>query len=284
MIKIFALTSGRSGTKYLSGLFNSNIDNCVSKHESYPYMFGKPIYWYQKGEIDKIRKRFKRKKKKIEKYARNKKDVYIETNNAFLKSFSDVAIEAFPDMKLVHLIRNPLEVARSELNKEIWIHTTKIKILYPFPKYYRADGKRYYIWILIGEENIYKDVKIDSITPFQKYVLQWIEIENRAMKFLEKYKKHNDCYTLFTPDDLNNRQIIEDMFSSFNLELKKNGIVLSGDINKNIVPTVVSNDDKKQLREVVNGLPDKYLSIFQKKPYTKVEWAKLLRKNNFNIV
>ena len=62
MIKIFALSSGRTGTKYLAELFANNVKNCIAKHESKIDMFGKPIYWYNEGNYDKIRRRFKIKK------------------------------------------------------------------------------------------------------------------------------------------------------------------------------------------------------------------------------
>ncbi len=278
MLKIFVLASGRSGTKYLSDLFKYNIKNCISKHEPLPNMFGKPIYWRQQEKIDKIRRKFLWKKKKIDRYAKHGNDVYIETNNAFLKSFSDVAMEYYPDMKLIHLIRNPLEVARSELNKDTWIHTTKIKILYPFPKYYRGkDRAKYYIWTLTKKEDIYRDVQLKSLTPYQNYLLQWIEIENRAMQFLEEYKKYDDCYTLFTPGYLNNYKKIEDMFNFFNLTLNNKKVNMTGDKNISIIPTAFSKYDEIQFQKLIENLPNKYLEIFKKKPYTEIEWSRLFR-------
>lgn len=276
MIKIFVLASGRSGTKYLSGLFKHNIKNCVSKHEPQPDMFGKPILWYQQGKIEKIRRSFIRKKKRIDGYT---KDVYIETNHAFLKSSSDVAMEFFSDMKLIHLIRNPLKVARSELNRHIWIDQIHMKLLYPFSYYKDDNGKKYFRWALTGKENIFQTVDINTLTSYQKYVVQWIEIENRAMKFLETYKKHNDYYTLSVPKDLNDYPVLNDLFNFFQLKQKEKNIIMRGKRNKNKIPTIVSDEDKKQFHEVVNNLPDKYLRIFQKKPYTRFEWVNLLTKS-----
>ena len=43
---------------------------------------------------------------------------YIETSHAFLKSWSGLAVEFFPRMKLVRLIRDPLSVAKSEAIRE----------------------------------------------------------------------------------------------------------------------------------------------------------------------
>ncbi|HEC81519.1 MAG TPA: hypothetical protein ENI42_03725 [Thermoplasmatales archaeon] len=248
-----------------------------------PTMFGKPIYWHHVGEIDKVRKVFKKKVKKIRGY--NVK-VYVETNHAFLKSFSDVAMEFFPEMKLVHLIRNPLKVAKSNLNRY------KLIRRYHYPYRYRGDDGRYYVkwWCLTGKEKIFEILDCDwecvhRLTDerrlYQILLFQWIEIENRAMKFLDTYKKHSDCYTLSVPKDLNNRNTLKDMFDFFELELKKEYIDLRGRKNKGAKPTVVTEEDKKLLEELVSKLPSTYLQIFKRKPYVdvKCEWMRLLTRS-----
>ncbi|MEW5804814.1 MAG: hypothetical protein AB1847_22225 [bacterium] len=271
MIKIFVLASGRSGTKYLSSIFKNNVKNCISKHEPYPTMFGIPIYWYQAKKIEEIKKLFIKKKKRI---TRCKADVYIETNNAFLKSFSDVAVEFFPDLKLIHIIRNPLTVARSQLNRHIRLN----KMHFPLRRFYLGDdGRKYFKWTLTGKEDIFRAVTVDSLTPYQYLVLQWIEIENRAMRFLDTYQKHDECYTLFAPEDLNNGMILEDMFRFFGLERKGRSINFGGAKNKNRIPTIVREEDQMQFEEVIGGLPESYLKIFRKEPYTRCTWSKLLR-------
>jgi len=274
MTKIFVLASGRSGTKYLSSIFKHNVKNCVSRHEPYPSMFGRPIYWYQEKNFEEIRKLFIKKKKRI---TRCRADVYIETNNAFLKSFSDVAVEFFPDLKLIHIIRNPMTVARSQLNRHMWLN----KMRFPLARYYVGDdGKKYFKWTLTGKEDIFQSATIpgDKLTPYQYLVLQWIEIENRAMRFLDKYQKHHECYTLFSPEDLNNAETLEDLFRFFGLEQKERRIHFCGRKNKNATPTVVSEEDQKQFEEVIRRLPDSYLRIFQERIYagTGCDWAKLL--------
>jgi len=179
-MKIFCLTSGRTGTKYLSYLFKNNIVNCVSKHEPRPTMFGKPIYWYQTGQKDKIKQLFQKKLEKINSY---NIDLYVETNHAFLKSFSDVSMEFFSDMKLIHLIRNPLKVAKSNLNRAEQL----LKIHYPL-SYNGDDGNKYIKWTLTGNEEIYKAFNFDNKTIFQVsepkkiyqyFILEWIETEHK---------------------------------------------------------------------------------------------------------
>ncbi|MDH7517684.1 MAG: hypothetical protein QHH19_05010 [Candidatus Thermoplasmatota archaeon] len=249
---IFCLTTARSGTEYLTYLFRNNIKNCVSKHEPIPTMFGKPIYWYYEGKTDEIRKVFKKKVEKI--YGYNTK-VYVETNHAFLLSFSDVAMEFFPEMKLIHLIRDPLKMAKSGLNRFKQIRK------YHFPCYYKGDdGRKYFKWILTGKEDIFKNFNYDWKTIyylkderkiFEFLILYWIELENRAIAFLDKYKKHNDCYTLQVPEDLNDVKTLKDMFDFFELELKQEYIDLRGRKHKGAKPTIVTKDDKNQLDEIL---------------------------------
>ena len=272
MMKIFVLASGRSGTKFLTDLFRYNVKNCTCKHEPFPDMFGRPIYWYNKGEINKIRRLFYIKKLRIN-YSLG--EVYIETNHAFLKSFCEVAMEFFPDMKLIHLIRNPLKVAKSKLNRHLVID----KIHLPF-RYYRKNGKKYFRWALTWEEKIFQDIRHLDLTLYQKYIVQWIEIENRAMRFLDKYNKHRDCFTLSVPEDINNPSTIKDLFDFLEVKLKRKNIYIKGRKNKTpgAKKTVVTEEDKAQFREVVNNLPDKYLEIFKREPYKKLSWVKFLQK------
>jgi len=236
-------------------------------------MFGKPIYWYYQGRTEEIRKQFLFKKRKIDRY---KRDVYLESNHAFLKSYCDIAMEFFPDMKLIHLIRNPIKVAKSDSNKHFLQDKTHIPL-----QYYRGtEGTKHFRWALTGLEYIFKAVNINQPTLFQKYVIQWIEIENRAIKFLNIYKKHNDCYTLRVPEDINDHIKLLDMFNFFKLELKRKDIIIRGSRNKSIIPTIITDEDRRQFREIINNIPNSYLEIFQNKPYEDIKWKSLLMKDH----
>ncbi len=274
MMKIFVMASGRSGTKYLSDLFQHNVERCVAKHEPYLGMFGKPIYWYQQGDVDRIKQHFSFKKKLITRY---RADVYIETNHAFLKSFADVALEAFPDAKLIHLIRNPLEVAKSQYHRPVWIGEPDSLWFRLFHTYMGEDNKRYLDWTLTGKEQIFKDISLD-LTRYQLLLVQWIELENRAMSLLETYHKHHDCFTLETPKDLNDEERLTKMFSFLGITLKQNRIILQGKKNTAKTPTQITTQDTKQLQELIDHIPTRYLKIFCQDPYKSVEWGPLLQK------
>ena len=196
---VFALASGRSGTHFLYELIHRNARDCVARHEPYGYnpsMFGRPIYDLAVGERAYTRKLLARKQRIIERCGAS---TYVETSHAFLKSWFDIAPEYFPRLKLVRLIRDPLKVAKSEASRDELIN----KFHFPFRNYRGGDGKRYFRFALTGLEPIYRHFAPGQLTTLQWYLVQWIEIENRATRFLGQLGKEAECFTLHSPADLN---------------------------------------------------------------------------------
>ena len=245
-------------------------------HEPFFDMSRKPIYWYQEGRLDKIRKKFALKKFLINGH---KTKCYIETNHLFLKSFADVAIESFKDMKLVHLIRSPLEVAKSQYYRKEWIGDPGRTYPRNYAWAYRGDdGKWYCRHALTGKEQIFKDISI-PLNRYKQLLVQWIEIENRAMRFLEKYNKYDDCFNLYVPEDFYDLKKIEKLFDFIDIETIENHVILQGEKNRASRPTVVTKEDTKELQDLVENIPNSYLEIFKYEPYCSKDWAKILIKD-----
>lgn len=276
MITLFSLATGRSGTRFLSHLLRHNLKNAVCRHEPYfdrnPTMFGRPIHDHTQGRLEPIRKLLGRKQRRIGGF---RCDVYVETSHSFLKSYYDLAEEFFPNSKFVHLIRHPLKTARSETNREQWID----KIRWPWGHYRGDDGRRFYSWSLTGLEPIYETASLPTLTLFQHYVVQWIEIENRAMQFLETFDKHDDCVTLHSPHDLNDAVRVEEMIRTLGLEPADGQIQIAGKRNRTPgAKTVITSREEDEFREVVERLPEESLEIFSHPPYANYEWAQWLRR------
>ena len=277
MLTIFTLASGRSGTTYMAEFFKKNIIDCIATHEPYnklfnPTLFGKPIY-YNTHEMDEdLLKVLERKAATISKYRTN---VYFEANHAFLKSAHRHAAAVFKNLGLLHLVRNPLLVAKSELNRENLIH----KIRHPMRHYKVGGSKRYFYWALTGEENIYNYFDGLELSRFQFYLIQWIELENRASAFLQDPELGSRSYTLHAPFDFKDPQKLKEMADVF-------GVTLSPDIDHKLktnktpfVPdTVITSEDKDELAIVLDRLPDTYLEIFRGEPYSAYDWSKALAK------
>jgi hypothetical protein len=277
MRTVFTLASGRSGTSFLCGLLRRNAQGCVVAHEPYldlrnPTMFGLPIYDHSMGETIPVRELLEKKAQRIGQYA---PQVYIETSHAFLKSYWDIAPEFFPDMPVVHLVRNPLQVARSEANRERLIERWRM----PFRHYRGRNGRLYFRWSLTGLEPIFGFFDSKNLSRFQWYLIQWIEIENRAIEFLDRFGKRSLCFTLHSPIALNDKTQIEALLQFLQLEPRTGTPIIAG--NRNRTPankTVIGRVEENECREVIERIPERFLRIFQDVPYTNFEWTRWLRK------
>jgi len=272
MLTVFALSSGRSGTHFLSQLIRKNARDCVARHETYgwnPSMFGRPIHDYMVGERAQTRLLLERKRRIV---ARYQAAAYVETSHAFLKSWHDLAGEFFPESKFVHLIRDPLKVAKSEADREQLI--TKLPI--PFCRYRGRDGHKYFLWSLTGLEPIFRHFDLAKLTRFQWYVIQWIEIENRAMRFLSEPGQRANCFALHSPVELNDVGRVGALFDFLGLQRRHPQLVIGGRRNTNWRRTVITENDQQQFAEIVRTIPSGYLQIFRGEPYTSLPWAKSL--------
>jgi hypothetical protein len=271
---VFCLSSGRSGTHFLYELIRRNASDCVARHEPYganPSMFGLPIYEHAIGQRLSTRRLLERKRRMIESGGAS---TYVETSHAFLKSWFDLAVEYFPRLKFVHLAREPIKVAKSEGYREElldWLHL-------PLRNYRGSDGKKYFRWALTGLEPIFRHFDGAKLTRLQWYIVQWFEIENRAMRFLDQFGKHADCFTLHSPGELNNQTRVDELFDFLGLKRRSSTLSIAGSQNKNWRRTNFTDDDRRQFDEVVQRMPANYLDIFRHQPYTRFPWAGTLQR------
>jgi len=271
---IFTLASGRSGTHFLYELIRRNAKNCTVRHETYglnPSMFGRPIYDYATGNNELIRALLARKRRIVD---RCRTGFYVETSHAFLKSWFHLATEYFPSIKLVHLTRDPLKVAKSEADREQLIKRLRV----PFCHYRGEDRHRYFLWSLTGLEPIFQHLDPAQLTRLQWYLIQWIEIENRAMRFLDEFNKQTDCFMLHSPVELNDAARVAALLEFLGLTPRSKQITLAGRRNRNWRASQITDDDRQQFRDIVQRIPPSYLEIFRRKPYLSLPWANALVK------
>jgi hypothetical protein len=239
-------------------------------------MFGRPIYDRTVGDDASLRRMAHKKRQAIQSYL--SAAGYVETSHSFLKSWSDLAMEFFPQMKLVHLVRDPLAVAKSEAVREELIHRWRV----PFRNYRGGDdGKSYFRWSLTGLEPIFADLQMERLSRFQWYVVQWIEIENRAMSFLARHGKQADCFPLHSPSELNDPARLQSLLEFLEVPRKAGALTLQGSKNRTPgVKTEITQRDEQELAEVVRQLPATYLEIFRRPPYRDWEWAARLAQRD----
>lgn len=271
-LTIFTLSSARSGTLYLKHLFQNNIPDCVCRHEPFfdwgnPTLFGRAIYDAYTGRVDRVRRLLEKKRRYIERLPGR---VYVESSHAFLKSAYVAALDVFPELRLIHLIRDPLAVARSEAYREDW----RRRVHAPFHFYRGEDGRRHFVWALTGNEEIFEAFKQQPLTLFQWYLLEWIEIENRAIRFLEQHQLHDRCYTLHVPSELNDEHHVSNMFGFFGLTPVRKQISFAGRKNRSIgYSRSVGPAEEEQCAAILERVPAKYLEIFAREPYVRCKWS-----------
>lgn len=269
---IFTLTSARSGTLYLRSLFQNNIPNCDCRHEPFfdwgnPTLFGRAIYDAYAGRVDRVRRLLAKKHDYIQRLSGV---VYLESSHAFLKSAYVAALEFFPEMRLIHLVRDPLKVARSAAWREGW----RRRMHAPFHFYVGDDQRRHFVWALTGNEEIFHGFERERLSLFQWYVLEWIEIENRAMRFLDQHQLQDRCVTLQSPADLNDPTRIRTMFDSLGL-VPREPLRLHGRKNRSLgYSSAQAAEEERQFAEVLQHVPQQYLEIFSRAPYTDFSWSR----------
>ncbi|MFX1282159.1 MAG: sulfotransferase domain-containing protein [Promethearchaeota archaeon] len=161
------------------------------------------------------------------------KEIYLESTHAFTKSFGEEMYLLNPQLSLIHLVRNPLHVAKSFYNRGSIPDPKNIYLLDP-------NFKR-------------NELKIISpMSDFQKCLWYWFETELRHQRFIKKY----DVEKVIDIDieELNDEYQVRKMFKILGITFKQ--LKLSVDRNINIEPTILSAQDLKDAKQFVDTIPD----------------------------
>jgi len=266
-LTLFTLASGRSGTSFLADFFAKNVRQCYSTHEPYliprnPVLFGKPIDWNTRHDDNALLPVLERKCGFI---ASCKAPVYFEANHAFLKAFNRHAGVLLNNAGFVHLVRDPAKVAKSELLREQLIR----KVHLPFVNYTSDTGEHYFRWALTGKEEIFQYYAEHILSRFQFYLLQWIEIEYRAMQLIKQNQWQDRVFFIDVDAQLKDEAVLRQMLEffglrhkpRFNMDLRRNKTPFAG-------PTVITAQDELEIRDVIRILPDAYKAMLKGEPYS----------------
>ena len=113
---IFCINTGRSGSDYLKGIFES-IPSCLAFHEPDPIGNDKTMRQFLQGEPEPMRKLAEEKAGLILDLIKEKDKVYVETNHCFIKGFGWFLPEHLSEktMGVVILKRDKNKIAKSLL-------------------------------------------------------------------------------------------------------------------------------------------------------------------------
>jgi len=203
---IFVATTGRSGTASLERIL-SRLDRCASFHECYPIMHDRVMQAMNNQQPTAARNTYKFIKAiNIRRSAIGHK-YYAETNHMFIKSFADAAAEDLgKKLKVIHLIREPVAVAKSITTLNHYPGTEMGNKWYLD---YRAPGNLIQIADILDADERFSH-------PFFKSLWYWYEIETRVEEWRTRHE-HIAVSTLKT-EDLNNEKKLCALFDHMGLD------------------------------------------------------------------
>jgi len=250
----FVASTGRAGSMTLCNLF-ADVDGYASFHEPHPIMNGKILIEANNGNDRFVKKYFhKYKLFYIHRACAIKQaKYYIETNHMFIKSFAKHAVEYFyPNLKIIHLYRDPCKVAYS---------------LYQMGEIPGTDsGKDWYLDYRSCNNLIKIEKYFDKYHEFKHpfYACLWYvyEIDARITQFKRKYC-HVPVFELST-SDLNSLDRLQELFNFLGLDedVKTMSLKLSKVYNRQSSWKKIINADRlteKQMGVMLN----RFLQIFE---------------------
>jgi len=202
---IFVATTGRSGTASLEKILAA-VNGCITFHEVYPKMNEEVMAAYNNNNPELAMKMYNFVKSINIKRASVGHRYYAETNHTFIKSFIDFAIDDLQDrLRIIHLIRNPVDVATSMINLGHQPGT--------------AMGNRWYIDIHAAKNIILLGDVLENHKefshPFYRALWYWYEIESRVQYWKNRATPAR-FFELLT-DDLNDKNKLFKFLDDMNI-------------------------------------------------------------------
>jgi hypothetical protein len=266
---VFTAGSGRSGTTSLTTFINDNLEDCTAFHEpSFKatgirnllwrvYLqknissldsrgFGNAINWCD--DDDRIYNRFIAfRAKKIREY---RGGTYFEGNHAFLKSLWRGMITEFPQLKIIHLVRDPLEVAHSLTNRVLAKSLNYKDAVCGFERWNVRPGLK---------DNVLPDPNLSKPTMFQLYIWAWIEMELRCVRLRRDFP-HIPVFDM-SLGDFNDEVALSNLLSFLGSRRDVSQIKFPGINNANKEKTIVSKENYLQTKEILHAIPLHYLRL-----------------------
>lgn len=255
---IFASSVGRSGTGYLANLF-AHCTDVPAWHAAEPHCHDQIMVDVNNG---------KQRPELIEK-ARNieailaKHGAYFEATQLFTRVFAETFLEIFPAISVIHLLRDPMEVACSYMNRK------------SYPSH--ADRP----WRLpLNLKNALFDFP-HPLTPLQENLCDWLENELRYLKIQSQFSNTTDFHFV----DFGSPNRICDLFGKLNVPCRKADVMYhtsKRDLDRNANPrkTRISRKHLNQSRNLLDVLRNCEFPgfLFQRDCYQDFEFTRQVAK------
>lgn len=247
---IFTLTSGRTGTKYLTHLFKRNFPDAITYHEILKYnAFGVDtpdlshlLTFNHKGNTKLIQQFWRHKFHKI---ATTKTDLYIETSHLLMKAGLVENLHhltAVGDVHLIALKRDLLQVFTSFQNRFSFLNTGSM-----------------WLWTL---DPFYP---LNIVSPFS-FHQQLSQTDSNCLWYLceiatrvEYYKlllKNQPCVTIhdIQLQDLNSPLLVTKFFRQLGLHKTPNDVTIPPPQNKQPANPLITPITSARVRDIIDNL------------------------------
>lgn len=231
---IFASSIGRSGTAYLANLF----DRCTSIpsfHACEPLCHGDVQRCVCEGMP---RPELQQKAEIIAKIEREK-GAYFESSQVFMRVLAKDFLLRFSEVAVVHLLRDPEEVARSYVNRD------------SFPSHPSRP------WRLPLNTRCAILNAPQNLTPFQENLCDWLDNELHYLALKHLFSRTVDLHFA----DFGSAAALERLFADLGVSFDAKRIqqhTQARDLgrNPNKVKTTVSSADRQQMLSLVSTLKE----------------------------
>ncbi len=177
---IFILSTGRTGTQFFEEYINQTSERTLCKHEPKPsrrFKFLSNMYLNNKISDKTIINIYELSRKKI--FKNIGKKTYIESSN-FIFGCIPALNNHYPNIKIIHIVRHPVNYVISHLNHGFWKGHKKL------------IAKHVPYWLEKLDSNEY-----ESSIPIKILATRW----NYVNKQIESYSKTNE-YLFIKFEDL----------------------------------------------------------------------------------
>lgn len=264
---VFVLTTGRSGSSFFADMVNKNAENASSEHEPDLVPVDESTRWYYDRREDELARLAEMKLQRLRRgeaicalpladrfyttFARSRtkrliprvpmREIYVEVDNGFLKSYGYHLHDAVPDLQFVHLTRDPLLQAKSAENR----------------RYHPNPDRPYFLWPT-WERNTFRlsEEVTAGLSDFQLALWYWFEMEFRYVDFISRFGIEPIAH--IDVDDLNDPQKVHDLFALLGIRHRP----LNLDANRNLGPreSRLSDRDHEEVREFLRLVPDEKMA------------------------
>jgi hypothetical protein len=253
---IFASSIGRSGTRYLAELF-AHCTDIAAEHAAVPLCNDQVMIDVYNGVA---RNEVEEKAQIIEDIVANRGH-YFESNQLFTRILADTFLDRFPLLSVIHLLRDPIEVACSYMNR----------------KSYPSHPDRPWRLPLNLKHSLFQFP--ETLTPFQENLCDWLENELRYLELKPRF----DRTVEFGFKNLVSTEDICRLFENLDVPYREADVSYHTakqdlDRNANRRKTRVSRKHSRQAQELIEILreDDFPISSFQHHCYEEFEFTRQL--------